>query len=134
MVCVQVSQCCCGGCAEADWCSPAGSIYCDRTLREGGFCGEGLRGSSLVAIKTHDSSLQWRGGKKTDSTRPVFDKAILLIRNPFQANIAEWNRLVSKKHASDQTGSSPVKYVANEAFFGEGNSLIMRRGLLSILL
>ena len=102
---------------------PVGSIYCDRTLREGGFCGEGLRGSSLVAVKTHDSSLQWRGDTHvSDSSRPMFDKAIFLIRNPFRANIAEWNRQMSKKYASDQTGSSHVKYVSNKAFFGEISS------------
>ena len=101
-----------------DSCS-IGSIYCDRTLREGGFCGEGLRGSSLVAVKTHSTSLQWRGGKRTDPSKPAFDRAIFLIRNPFRANIAEWNRQMSKKHASDQTGSSHVKYVSNKAFFGE---------------
>ena len=97
----------------------AGSIYCDRTLREGGFCGEGLRGTNLVAVKTHDSFLHWRGGKQVDSSRPMFDKAIFLIRNPFQANIAEWNRQMSKKHASDQVGSSHIKYVTSEAFFGK---------------
>ena len=97
----------------------AGSIYCDRTLREGGFCGEGLRGTSLVVVKTHDTSLQWRGGKLSDSSRPVFDKAIFLVRNPFRANIAEWNRQMSKKYAPEQTGSSHVKHVSNKSFFGE---------------
>ena len=97
----------------------AGSIYCDRTLREGGLCGEGLRGTSVVAVKTHDTSLQWRGGKQGDSSRPMFDKAIFLIRNPFRANIAEWNRQMSKKHASDQVGSSHIKYVTSKAFFGK---------------
>ena len=72
-----------------------------------------------MAVKTHDSSLQWTGGKRTDSGRPPFDKAIFLIRNPFRANIAEWNRQMSKKYALNQTGSSHVKYVSSKAFFGE---------------
>lgn len=96
-----------------------GSIYCDRTLREGGFCGEGLRGTNLIAVKTHDSSLAWRGGGRAEPTRPVFDKAIFLIRNPFRAIIAEWNRQISRKYASEQTGSSHVKYVSSAAFFGK---------------
>ena len=99
-----------------------GSIYCDRTLREGGFCGEGLRGTNLIAVKTHDSSLAWRGGGRAEPTRPVFDKAIFLIRNPFRANIAEWNRQISRKYASEQSGSSHVKYVSSPAFFGKSCS------------
>ena len=108
------------GCGFQCW-PPTGSIYCDRSLRNGGFCGEGLRGSSLLAVKTHDSCLQWRGGSKTDPSRPVFDKAIFLIRDPFKTNVAEWNRRVSRKYVSDQTGSTHVKYVSNEALFGEGH-------------
>ena len=73
----------------------------------------------MLAVKTHESSVQWRGGRKIDTSKPEFDKVIFLIRNPFKANIAEWNRQISKKYASDQTGSSHVKYVSNEAFFGE---------------
>ena len=99
----------------------SGSIYCDRSLREGGFCGEGLRGSNLMVVKTHDSSLSWRGGNRKDTTRPVFDKAIFLIRNPFRAIIAEWNRQLSRKYAAGQQGSSHVKYVSSPSFFGEDN-------------
>ena len=77
-----------------------------------------------MAVKTHDSSLQWSGGRRVDSSRPMFDKAIFLIRNPFQANIAEWNRQMSKKHASDQVGSSHVKYVTSKAFFGKYTQIL----------
>ena len=73
----------------------------------------------MLAVKTHDTSLQWRDGRRRELNRPVFDKVIFLIRNPFKANIAEWNRQISKKYASDQSGSSHVKYVSNEALFGE---------------
>lgn len=59
----------------------------------------------------------------TDSSRPQFDKAIFLIRNPFRANIAEWNRQMSKKYASNQTGSSHVKYVSSKAFFGKEQAM-----------
>ena len=99
----------------------SGSLYCDRSLREGGFCGEGLRGSNLIVVKTHDSSLSWRGGNRKDNTRPVFDKAIFLIRNPFGAIIAEWNRQLSRKYASGQQGNSHTKYISNPSFFGEDN-------------
>ena len=91
----------------------SGSIYCDDELKEGGFCGEGLQGSNLIVVKTHDSSLSWRGGNRKDNTTPVFDKAIFLIRNPFNAMIAEWNRQQSMKYAVGQNGSTHAKYVSS---------------------
>ena len=98
-----------------------GSIYCDKTLRAEGFCGEGLRSGALLVVKTHDSSLQWKGERyktvKTD--RPFFDAAIFLIRSPFRAAIAEWNREVSNLFARNQNGSSHVKYVDKPQFFGK---------------
>ena len=94
-------------------------MLCDPALFEGGFCGEGMQGTNLVAVKIHDSSLQWKGGKVVKSHKPVFDKAIFLIRDPFQAHIAEWNREISEKHAPNQTGSNHVKYVTNKTFFGK---------------
>ena len=72
-----------------------------------------------MAVKTHDSPLQWRGATASDPSRPEFDKAIFLIRNPFKACIAEWNRQVSKRYAPDQAGSSHIKYVSSKAFFGK---------------
>ena len=91
-----------------------GSIYCDTTLVEGGFCGESLRGTNVVAVKTHNVNLQWKEGNKFK-----FDKAVFLIRNPFRANIAEWNRQMSGTHSTNQTGSSHVKYITSKAFFGK---------------
>ena len=96
----------------------SGSIYCDEELKEGGFCAESLVGSNLIVVKTHESSLSWRGGKRT--TMPVFDQAIFLIRNPFSAIIAEWSRQQSMKYAVGQNGSIHVKYLSSR-FFGEDN-------------
>ena len=94
-------------------------MYCDPSLFKGGFCGEGLQGTNLLAVKIHDFDLQWKGGKMVFSKNHKFDKVIFLIRNPFQANIAEWNRQMSKEHAPNQTGSNHVKYVTSKAFFGK---------------
>ena len=98
-----------------------GSIYCDKTLRAEGFCGEGLRSGALLVVKTHDSSLQWKGEryKTVKADRPFFDAAIFLIRSPFRAAIAEWNREVSNLFARNQNGSNHVKYVDKPQFFGE---------------
>ena len=95
-------------------------MSCDPSLFKGGFCGEGLKGTNLVAVKIHDVVLQWNGFRQIVFTKkPRFDKVIFLIRNPFQANIAEWNRQMSEKHASNQTGSNHVKYITSKAFFGK---------------
>ena len=94
-------------------------MYCDPTLFQGGFCGEGIQGANLVAVKIHDVDQQWKGEKVVFSNRFKFDKVIFLIRNPFQANIAEWNRQMSEKHSPNQTGSNHVKYVTSKAFFGK---------------
>ena len=96
----------------------SGSIYCDEELKGGGFCGESLVGSNLIVVKTHKSSLSWRGGNRT--TMPVFDQAIFLIRNPFSAIIARWNQKQSRKYAVGQKGSTHVKYLSSR-FFGEDN-------------
>ena len=99
-----------------------GSIYCDKTLRAEGFCGEGIRSGSALVVKTHDSILQWKGERPHDSVRrdrPFFDAAIFLIRSPFRAAVAEWNREVSSRFARDQNGSNHVKYVDRPQFFGE---------------
>ena len=50
---------------------------------------------------------------------PKYGSAILLIRNPFDALVAEWNRLQGQKIKDpSQNGSHHVKYVGRE-YFGE---------------
>ena len=99
-----------------------GSLFCDKTLRAGGMCGEGLREGVLV-VKTHDTRLQWtnvayRNGMWSD-TRPFFDAAIVLVRSPFRALIAEWNRQNAYRFSSGQMGNSHVKYLESSKFFCE---------------
>lgn len=104
-----------------------GSLFCDKTLRAGGMCGEGLREGVLV-VKTHDTRLQWtnvvyKSGMWSDS-RPFFDAAVLLVRSPFRAMIAEWNRQNAYRFSSSQTGSSHVKYLDSSHYFSRFLSLI----------
>lgn len=99
-----------------------GSLFCDKTLRAGGMCGEGLREGVLV-VKTHDTRLQWtnvvyKSGMWSDS-RPFFDAAVLLVRSPFRAMIAEWNRQNAYRFSSGQRGSSHVKYLESSQYFSE---------------
>lgn len=97
-----------------------GSLFCDKILHGGGMCGEGMRDGVLV-VKTHDTRLQWtdmhyKSGKWSD-TRPFFDAAIVVIRSPFKALVAEWNRQNAYKFSKDQQGSSHVKYLQSSAYF-----------------
>lgn len=72
-----------------------GSIYCDHPLRNAGMIGEYVKTGRVLVVKTHTSDYQWN--EATLETRneddALYGSAILLIRNPFKAFIAEWNRL-----------------------------------------
>ncbi len=55
----------------------------DKTLRWRGFPGEGIRNRNMLVVKTHSFN--------GDSRRTtIFDRAILLVRNPFRA-IQVWH-------------------------------------------
>ncbi|XP_048240954.1 WSC domain-containing protein 2-like [Haliotis rufescens] len=57
-----------------------GSIYKDKKLMENGFPGEGRKDGTVVAIKTHAS------------VSTIYKRAILIIRNPYGAFLAEFAR------------------------------------------
>ena len=46
-------------CNSCLYVSLAGSYFCDGALRTGGFDGEGIQSSSVVAIKSHSSTPFW---------------------------------------------------------------------------
>ena len=58
-------------------------MYKDVALLKNGFPGESVANGSVIAVKTHE----W--GKVT---RDQFSKAILLVRDPFDSILAEFNR------------------------------------------
>ena len=62
-----------------------GSIYHDSKLRANGFPGEGKRDNSVVATKSH------RVGRPMVFLRQL-KRAIVLIRNPYESMMAEFNR------------------------------------------
>ena len=82
-----------------------GGIYCDTKLRISGYPGESLRSGKTLVVKTHQPDPRWTGvyypPNTTDSyfTKesdiPVYNSAILLVRNPFHALVAAWNRLMT---------------------------------------
>ena len=73
-----------------------GSMWCDASLRAKHFCMEGVRSTSVLVVKNHDTHLRWVGVKLGDgesvNNKPDFIGGILIHRNPFRATIAEWNR------------------------------------------
>ena len=98
-----------------------GSIYCDQVLKTV-FPGEYVVSGSVVAVKTHlmDSrelpeDVQLVTGKKN------FDKAVVVVRNPFDALVSEANRQwSSRKEVDSHVGVAP-----ESAFLGERDLLIM---------
>ena len=97
-----------------------GSLFCDKVLQASGMCGEGLR-KGVLAVKIHDTRLQWTGVAYKNGTwsnsRPFFNAVILLVRSPFKALIAEWNRQNAHRFSINQPGSSHIKYLESSVYF-----------------
>ena len=97
-----------------------GGIYCDPTLRRNGYPGECIRSGVVLVVKTHQSSPWWTGVhyKKSDASKyfvktwhiPVYSSAIFLMRNPFDALVAEWNRLQTVKLSDNHVNSVGKEY------------------------
>ena len=74
-----------------------GAVYCDSSYIKAGMIGEGVRTNNVIAVKAHqDPPLVSKLMKN--------NKAIYIIRNPFDAILSEYNRAVavanSKKYAA----------------------------------
>ena len=82
-----------------------GSIYCDELLKIT-FPGEFIVSGSVVAVKTHHAdSPELPKDVQLFLKKKVYDKAIVLVRNPFDALLSEANRRWnSKKHINDHIG------------------------------
>ncbi len=90
-----------------------GGIYCDTTLRQRGFPGEGIRSGITLVVKTHQTDPRWSGVTYSQSEPfkyfnklrdvPVYSAAILVVRNPYDALVAEWHR--------EQTESLPDNHI-----------------------
>ncbi len=82
-----------------------GGVYCDVALRQSGFPGEGVRSGAVLVVKTHQTDPRWSGVhydknlpliyyKKLEHI-PICNSAILLVRFPFAAIVAQHNRLLN---------------------------------------
>lgn len=101
-----------------------GGIYCDKALRLADHPGESIRSGSVLVVKTHDPLPRWTGGTylrfhpymdlygKVQNI-PLFQSAILLIRNPYHALISEWNRIGTEKELDSHTSHVGKKWFGN---------------------
>ena len=79
-----------------------GSIYCDTTLKAI-FPGEYIASANVLAVKTHHpDTVQLPDDVQEQTGKNKYDKAILLIRNPFDALVSEANRRWSEKQHTEK--------------------------------
>merc|ERR1712029_560665 len=89
-------------------CYMTGSVY-GKWKKE--FPGEGIENSSMVVVKTHYPMCQ--GPRPAQHGFNHFSKAILLVRDPFEAILAEFNR----EFKGDNLGhASPESFKSNKWF------------------
>ena len=100
-----------------------GGVHCDTVLMRNGYPGEYIRSGVVLVVKTHQIDPRWTGVhydkplplgyfKKLKDV-PVYRSAIFLVRNPFDALVAEWHR-----RQSVNSSDSHVHTLGGE-FFGE---------------
>lgn len=107
-----------------------GGIYCDKALRVADHPGESIRSGAVLVVKTHDPLPRWTGGKylryhpymdqygKVENI-PLFQSAILLIRNPFHAMVSEWNRIRTEKELDSHTSHAGKMLFGNNTEWNE---------------
>lgn len=98
-----------------------GAIYCDISLRSHGFTGEYVRGGSVLVVKTHENSPIWTDSRsipKKHNYWGKFGSAMFILRNPFNALVAEWNRKVANNFTSRTTNLKSHTEAAGKEWFG----------------
>ena len=71
-----------------------GFIFCDSVMRAHGYVGESVKSGKVLVVKTHSPNPKWVGGSnsRANSADPNYASAVFILRNPFNAAVAEWNR------------------------------------------
>lgn len=84
-----------------------GSVDCNANLRRAGYAGESLKSTAVLGVKTPRVDPLWSGMKIESlgiTDMPVFDSAIYLLRNPFDAILEDWNQKQSKSGIQKRGG------------------------------
>ena len=81
-----------------------GSMYCDKSYVEEGMIGEGVTTNSVIVVKTHASP---------NVAKQVInhDKAIYIVRNPFESILSNYNRHLGKKYYAGNTSTAKESHV-----------------------
>lgn len=91
-----------------------GFEFCDISMRVKGFAGENIVSGAVSVVKTHGYP-HWKNKRKNNAIR--FDSAVVLVRNPLDAFVAEWSRKVANNfHGSTVSLTSHVKSAGKEMF------------------
>ena len=83
-----------------------GSLSCDPDLRRHGFVGESITSGFVLVVKTHKPSFY---ATKSGNSSNIFQQAVYIIRNPFDAIIAERNLQLSNDNSSRHLNSAGSK-------------------------
>ena len=105
-----------------------GAVYCDFSLRVNGFAGEATRGGQALVVKTHSFSSEWKRSSKTKRLRTLegsYGSAILIVRNPFDALVAEWNRKIANKFRTRTMVLDSHTKAFGQEWFGKPQGLVM---------
>jgi hypothetical protein len=98
---------------------------CDVALRAQGFLGEGIRSGRVLVIKTHIRKPKWKGEVWKGQPliyEPYYQSAVLILRHPALAVIADYNRRKSPSEHDSHTHVVSPSLFATEvwmAFFTE---------------
>ena len=80
-----------------------GATYCDPAYLRVGMIGEGLETESVLVIKNHELS-------DPKALPKLYDKAIYIVRNPFDAILAEHNRGIAHANKNKDEHTAVVDY------------------------
>ena len=93
-----------------------GFEFCDISMRVKGFAGENIVSGAVSVVKTHGHP-RWTSKGKKHGSGIHFDSAVVIVRNPLHALVAEWNRRVANNfHGSTMSLTSHVKSAGKEMF------------------
>ena len=77
-----------------------GSIYVDKKLVEAGFEAENVSDASVLVVKSHTGTVPLHPWYD----RTWMDAVILLVRNPYDATLSEFNRRATGSHIRTAKG------------------------------
>ena len=100
-----------------------GAVYCDVSLRSSGFIGENICSEAVLAVKTHEARPMWtnNGQINMKDCTTVYGAVLLIVRNPFHALVAEWNRKVANNFHMITVNLDSHTMVVGKEWFGKNS-------------